>query len=443
MGLVRDWSKKVTVISGGTQYTLEGCMEWKKMGKFTELEPALEKAAIKGEEEVSKDLSFAQHLWMEMEGGSTVEITKSLVEDCTIEIAGIIAQGVAMQEQEVVGRKVMVTHREITETMVEDMVYVNGVPTRHHFQTPRKDRQKVAEREGSPSRSARKRQPGVQLSEMIGLLPDIGEAGEDDWAPDTLEDAGTGHIIDQVLGPRPNYEETGNEAEELRLNEVRYGQVHSKGEIHCISDVPELDMFYTQDPHNPGENRGPFYRKKGTTAIRLGMALNPIAMTPATPGGPGDPIHRRLEAEVDEKMMDAERKAEGLKDSRHAPEAPPPKQQGGNVEDKEEEDEDMEVQGEEEDVKIRMGLQKARATASTLNLYMASIDREGESKKGSRRRLIKTEETIWALGRSMDQEEEGIPNGWEELEAEDDLDVREHYREVEKRWRRLKDKFID
>ena len=43
----------------------------------------------------------------------------------------------------------------------------------------------------------------------------------------------------------------------------------------------------------------------------------------------------------------------------------------------------------------------------------------------------------------MDQEEEGIPNGWEELEAEEDLDVREHYQEVEKRWRRLKDKFID
>ena len=41
-----------------------------------------------------------------------------------------------------------------------------------------------------------------------------------------------------------------------------------------------------------------------------------------------------------------------------------------------------------------MGLQKAQATASTLNLYMASMAREGESKKGPRRRLIKTEETI-------------------------------------------------
>ena len=47
------------------------------------------------------------------------------------------------------------------------------------------------------------------------------------------------------------------------------------------------------------------------------------------------------------------------------------------------------------------------------------------------------------MGRSIDLEEEGIPNGWEELEAEEDLEVREHYREVEKRWRRLKDKFID
>ena len=207
----------------------------------------------------------------------------------------------------------MVTRREVTETIVEDVVYVNGVLMGHRFQTPRKDRQKVAEREGSPSRSARKRQPGVQLSETTGLLLDIGEAGEDDWAPDTLEDAGIGHIIDQVLRPRPNYEETGNEAEELWLNEVRYGQVNNKGEIHCVSDVPEFDMFYTRDPYNPGENRGPFYRKKGTTAIRLGTALNPIAMTPATPGGPGDPIYKRLEAEVDEEMMDAERKAEGLK----------------------------------------------------------------------------------------------------------------------------------
>src|SRR5258706_6850503 len=43
----------------------------------------------------------------------------------------------------------------------------------------------------------------------------------------------------------------------------------------------------------------------------------------------------------------------------------------------------------------------------------------------------------------MDQEEEGIPNGWEELEGEEEVDVREHFQEVEKRWRRLKDKLID
>ena len=152
-----------------------------------------------------------------------VEITKSLVENYTIEIAGIIAQGVAMQEQEVVGGKVIVTRREVTETIVEDVVYVNGVPTGHQFQTPRKDRQKIVEREGSPSRSARKRQLGVQLNETIGSLPDIREGGEEDWAPDTLEDVGPGHIKDQVLGSRPNYEETGHEAEDLRLNGIRYG----------------------------------------------------------------------------------------------------------------------------------------------------------------------------------------------------------------------------
>ena len=156
-------------------------------------------------------------------------------------------------------------------------------------------------------------------------------------------------------------------------------------------------MFYTRDLYNLGENRGPFYRKKGTTVIRLGTIMNPISMedvTPATPRGPGDPIHKRLEAEADEEMTDAKRKAEGLKDSRHALEASSPKQDGSNVEDKEKEDDDMEEQEEKEDVEIRMGLQKAQATASTLNLYMASMPREEESKKGLRRRLIKTEETI-------------------------------------------------
>ena len=256
------------------------------------------------------------------------------------------------------------------------------------------DRRKVIEREGSPSRSARKRQPEVQLNEMMSSLPDIGEGGEDDWAPDVLEDVGLGHVKDQVLGPRSNFEEAGNGAEELWLNEVRFGQVNNEGEIHCVSDTLEFDMFYTQDPHNPGQNRGPFYREKGTSAIRLGMATNPIAMTPATPGGPGDLIHRRLEAEVDEEMLDAERKAEGLKDSRYAPEAVSPMQERGNMEDKEDEDDDMGEQEEDEDVEIRMGLQKAQAMASILNLYMASMAREGESKKGPRRRLIKTEETI-------------------------------------------------
>src|SRR5258706_3217557 len=156
---------------------------------------------------------------METEGGATVEITKSLVEDCTGEIAEIIARGVAMQEQEVVGGKKMVTHREVTETMVKDVVYVNGAPTGIHFQTPRKDRQKAVEREGSPSRSARKIQPGIQLDNTtMGSLPDIGEEKGDDWAPDVLEDPGPGHIEDQTIRPRSSFEETGGEADDLRLN---------------------------------------------------------------------------------------------------------------------------------------------------------------------------------------------------------------------------------
>ena len=45
IGPVRDWGKKTIIVSGGTQYTLDGCTDWKSMGKFSELEPALGKAA--------------------------------------------------------------------------------------------------------------------------------------------------------------------------------------------------------------------------------------------------------------------------------------------------------------------------------------------------------------------------------------------------------------
>src|SRR5258706_12985641 len=97
---------------------------------------------------------------------------------------------------------------------------------------------------------------------MMGSLPDIGEEKEDTWAPDVLEDVGPGHIIDQTLGPRSSYEETGGEADDLRLNETKYGQENSRGETHCLSDNAGHDMFFTRDAHNPGQLRGPHYRKK-------------------------------------------------------------------------------------------------------------------------------------------------------------------------------------
>ena len=48
MGLVRDWEKRTIIVSGGTQYTLDGCTDWKSMGKFSELESALGKAVGTG-----------------------------------------------------------------------------------------------------------------------------------------------------------------------------------------------------------------------------------------------------------------------------------------------------------------------------------------------------------------------------------------------------------
>ena len=55
MAPVRDWGKKTIIVSGGTQYTLDGCTDWKNMGKFAELEPALGRAAGKGAEMFEKN----------------------------------------------------------------------------------------------------------------------------------------------------------------------------------------------------------------------------------------------------------------------------------------------------------------------------------------------------------------------------------------------------
>ena len=48
IGPVRDWGRRTVIISGGTQYTFDRCTDWKSMGKFAELEPALGNAADTG-----------------------------------------------------------------------------------------------------------------------------------------------------------------------------------------------------------------------------------------------------------------------------------------------------------------------------------------------------------------------------------------------------------
>ena len=68
---------------------------------------------------------------------------------------------------------------------------------------------------------------------------------------------------------------------------------------------------------------------------------------------------------------------------------------------------------------------------------------EGEDKKGPKRRLAKTAEVIWALGRALDQEEKGIPQGWEEAEKGVDEEDRVYLREVEREWGSRRDKVID
>ena len=57
--------------------------------------------------------------------------------------------------------------------------------------------------------------------------------------------------------------------------------------------------------------------------------------------------------------------------------------------------------------------------------------------------MEKTEEVIWALGRALDQEERGIPRGWEEVERGLDNEDREYLREVEREWGSRRDKLIN
>ena len=88
---VRDWGKRTIIVSGGTQYTLDGYTDWKSMGKFSELEPALGKAAGAGAKIFEENDGAIHQLWLDMEGGDTMEITKEAVNDCASELANLIA----------------------------------------------------------------------------------------------------------------------------------------------------------------------------------------------------------------------------------------------------------------------------------------------------------------------------------------------------------------
>ena len=90
MGPVRDWGKKTIIVSGGTQYTLDGCIDWKNMEKFAELELALGRAAGKGAEMFGKNDGAIHQLWLDIEGGETMAIMKEVVNDCASELANLI-----------------------------------------------------------------------------------------------------------------------------------------------------------------------------------------------------------------------------------------------------------------------------------------------------------------------------------------------------------------
>ena len=119
MGPVRDWGRKTVIVSGGTQYTLDGCTDWKNMGKFAKLEPALGKAADEGAKMFEKNDGAIHQLWLDMEGGEAMEIMAEAVNDCASELAHLIAQGVVMQEAE---NKEVEVMREVMGTEIRDII---------------------------------------------------------------------------------------------------------------------------------------------------------------------------------------------------------------------------------------------------------------------------------------------------------------------------------
>ena len=156
---------------------------------------------------------------------------------------------------------------------------------------------------------------------------------------------------------------------------------------------------------------------EGDTDVGTVLATSraPKSIMPATPGGPGDPIYvPSSPQEADAIMGGMDKKIEGIEASRYAP-ATGPQRAKEMKEEEVEEDEGMESENEPEEGEIRMFQQKAKLAVEALAVFMKSTVMEGEDKKGPRRRLAKTEEVIWALGRALDQEEKGIPRGWEEV----------------------------
>ena len=152
---------------------------------------------------------------------------------------------------------------------------------------------------------------------------------------------------------------------------------------------------------------------EGDTMVGLTLTapMTSAGIIPVTPRGPGDPVYiSSSRPERDTTMSGVERGVEGLEASRHAPVTGPQE-----VEDEEEKEvglgEDTEMESGEAggEGEIRMFPQKAKMVVDALVVFMKSTKMEGEDKKGPRRRLAKTKEVIWALGRALDQEEKGIP----------------------------------
>ena len=79
------------IVSRGTQYTLDGCMDWKNMGKFVELEQTLGKAADEGAKMFEKNDRAIYQLWLDIEEGEAMEITAEAVNNCASELAHLIA----------------------------------------------------------------------------------------------------------------------------------------------------------------------------------------------------------------------------------------------------------------------------------------------------------------------------------------------------------------